>query len=142
MDCWVEHMLEHIFIVWHFLIFNFEGRTGKFDCTIGRHCCWWKWCRVRTSFLSRLWEATSHSLLIKFNIETFVHSIISKQLNFSRLVHYLFDFFSYKKSGEYYVKVMKKIQEKGDEYVTKELARLQRMLGRMSFCYCHHEFTF
>lgn len=39
----------------------------------------------------------------------------------------------YKKSGEYYVKVMKKIQEKGEEYVTKELARLQRMLeGHMT----------
>ncbi|XP_066932317.1 uncharacterized protein [Clytia hemisphaerica] len=39
----------------------------------------------------------------------------------------------YKKSGEYYVKVMKKIQEKGNEYVTKELARLQRMLeGHMT----------
>eukprot|EP00111_Clytia_hemisphaerica_P019306 TCONS_00056988-protein len=37
----------------------------------------------------------------------------------------------YKKSGEYYVKVMKKIQEKGNEYVTKELARLQRMLGEI-----------
>lgn len=39
----------------------------------------------------------------------------------------------FKKSGEYYVKVMKKIQEKGVEYVTKELARLQRMLeGHMT----------
>ena len=40
--------------------------------------------------------------------------------------------FSFKKSGEYYVKVMKKIQEKGVEYVTKELARLQRMLGNVN----------
>lgn len=40
---------------------------------------------------------------------------------------------SYKKSGEYYVKVMKKVQEKGAEYVTKEIARLERMLeGHMT----------
>jgi len=35
----------------------------------------------------------------------------------------------YKKSGEYYVKVMKKVLEKGESYVTNEIARLQRMLS-------------
>jgi protein disulfide-isomerase A6 len=39
----------------------------------------------------------------------------------------------YKKSGEYYLKVMKKVQEKGVEYVTKEISRLQRLLeGHMT----------
>jgi len=39
----------------------------------------------------------------------------------------------YKKAGEYYIKVMKKIQEKGVEYLTKEIARLERMLeGHMT----------
>lgn len=33
-----------------------------------------------------------------------------------------------KKSGDYYVKFMKKILEKGDSYVTTEIARLERML--------------
>jgi len=35
----------------------------------------------------------------------------------------------YKKSGEYYVKAMKKIIEKGESYVGTEIARLERMLG-------------
>ncbi|XP_057291473.1 uncharacterized protein LOC130614094 [Hydractinia symbiolongicarpus] len=35
----------------------------------------------------------------------------------------------HKKSGEYYIKVMKKIQEKGDVHVTNELERLTRILG-------------
>jgi len=42
---------------------------------------------------------------------------------------YYFLIFRYKKQGEYYVKVMKKIQEKGGEYLSKEIGRLQRMLG-------------
>lgn len=39
----------------------------------------------------------------------------------------------YKKSGQYYAKVMKKIIEKGDGYVATEIARLDRMLeGHMT----------
>lgn len=34
----------------------------------------------------------------------------------------------HKKSGEYYVKFMKKIQDKGESYVTSEVSRLERML--------------
>ena len=35
-------------------------------------------------------------------------------------------------SAGYYVKVMKKIQDKGDEYVKNENARLGRILGESS----------
>lgn len=35
----------------------------------------------------------------------------------------------YKKSGEYYVKAMKKIIEKGEGYVATEISRLERMLA-------------
>mmetsp|Transcript_7901 Transcript_7901/g.20568 ORF Transcript_7901/g.20568 Transcript_7901/m.20568 type:complete len:119 (+) Transcript_7901:468-824(+) len=34
---------------------------------------------------------------------------------------------SQRKDGEYYLRVMKNIQEKGDDFVSKELARLSRM---------------
>lgn len=34
----------------------------------------------------------------------------------------------YRKSGEYYIKVMKKIQNKGEDYVANEVSRLERML--------------
>lgn len=35
----------------------------------------------------------------------------------------------HKKSGEYYIKAMKKIQAKGDSYITSEVSRLERMLA-------------
>ena len=36
----------------------------------------------------------------------------------------------YKAAGSYYIKVMTKIAEKGESYVTNEIARLERMLGK------------
>lgn len=36
----------------------------------------------------------------------------------------------YKAAGNYYIKVMNKIVEKGESYVTNEIARLERMLGK------------
>ena len=39
-------------------------------------------------------------------------------------------------SAGYYVKVMKKIQDKGDEYIKNEDERLGRILGK---CYCERE---
>lgn len=35
----------------------------------------------------------------------------------------------YKASGQYYVKAMKKIQEKGESYIATEISRLERMLS-------------
>ncbi len=41
-------------------------------------------------------------------------------------------------SAGYYVKVMKKVQDKGDEYVTKETDRLGRLLRKYIYPIMHY----
>ena len=36
----------------------------------------------------------------------------------------------YKAAGNYYIKIMNKIAEKGESHVTSVIARLERMLGK------------
>lgn len=41
-------------------------------------------------------------------------------------------------SAQYYVKVMQKVQDKGDEYIQTEQERLGRILSEMGYCMCVH----